>query len=46
MIKFNQDASLKPYIDMNTDLSKKAKNDLEKGFRKKKQKYLRINLSS
>ena len=32
MIKFNQNAWLKPYIDINTDLQKKAKNDFEKDF--------------
>ena len=31
-INFNQNAWLKPYINMNTDLRKKAKNDFEKGF--------------
>ena len=30
IIEFNQEAWLKPYIDMNTDLRKAAKNDLEK----------------
>ena len=27
VIKFNQNAWLKPYVDMNTDLRKRAKND-------------------
>ena len=31
MIKFNQNAWLKPYIDINTDL-KKAKNDFQNDF--------------
>ena len=30
--QFNQNVSLKPCIDMNTDLRKKAKNDFEKFF--------------
>ena len=29
VIKFNQNAQLKPYIHMNIDLRKKAKNDFE-----------------
>ena len=32
VIKFNQEAWLKPYIDMNTRLRTEAKNDSEKGF--------------
>ena len=33
MIKFNQNAWRKSYIDMNTDLRKKAKNDFDKDFK-------------
>ena len=32
MIKFNQNAGLKPFIDINADLRKKAKNYFEKDF--------------
>ena len=32
IIKFNQKVWLKSHIDMNTDLRRKAKNDLEKDF--------------
>ena len=32
VIRFNQNAWLKSYIDMDTDLTKKAKNDFEKDF--------------
>ena len=34
VIQFNQEAWLKPYIDMNTELRKQAKNDSEKYFNK------------
>ena len=34
VIKFNQNARLKPYIDMKTDLRKKAKNDFQNDFLK------------
>ena len=32
VIQFNQEAWLKPYIDMNTELKKQVKNDFEKYF--------------
>ena len=32
VIIFNQNASLKPYTDMNTNLRKRAKNDFGKDF--------------
>ena len=32
VIKFSKNASPKPYIDINTDLRRKSKNDLEKKF--------------
>ena len=32
VIQFNQEARLKPYIDMNTKLRTEAKNDFEKDF--------------
>ena len=32
VIQFNQEAWVKPYIDMNTELRKQAKNDFEKDF--------------
>ena len=32
MTKFNQNHSLKPYIDINIDLKKEAKNNFEKSF--------------
>ena len=34
IIEFNQEAWLKPYIDMNTELRKLANNDFEKDFYK------------
>ena len=35
VIQFYQKAWLKPYIDMNTELRKKAKNDFKKDFFKR-----------
>ena len=34
VIQFNQEAWLKPYIDMNTELRKQAKNDFQKDLLK------------
>ena len=34
LIKFNQNAWLKPYIDMNTNISKKANNDFKRDLLK------------
>ena len=34
LIQFNQKTWLKPYIDMNTELRKEAKNDFENDFYK------------
>ena len=36
VMKFNQNAWIKPYIDMNTDLRRKVKNDFAKDFFKLK----------
>ena len=33
VIQFNQEVWLKPYIDMNTELRKQAKNDFETDFK-------------
>ena len=40
VIKFNQNAWLKPYIDLNTDLRKKLKTNLRKDFLKLINKFL------
>ena len=44
VIQFNQEAWLKPYIDMNTELKKQAKNDFEKYFFKEMNNTVLVKL--
>ena len=43
VIQFNQEAWLKPYIEMNTKLRPEVKNDLEKDFLKLMESFWKDN---
>ena len=46
VIKYNKKSSLKPYIDMNTEMNKKEKDDFEKKKKFKKNSVFRKTLEN